>query len=174
MPSIEAIVATDEYGGFSKNNQIPWYIKKDLQAFRRITTKTKEKHQTNIVMMGRKTFESMGCRLLPNRINIVLTRNPESLQKQPDFTFSSLEEAIEYSKNLSMVSTVFLIGGEEVYRHGISNYHVEKIYRTVVHGDYHCDRFFPVIEYRYRRIFSTLPEKESEHTFHFEVWEKKM
>jgi dihydrofolate reductase len=58
--------------GIGKNNQLPWKLPSDLKMFRKITTANS---QGNAIILGRKTFESIGKRVLPNRLNIVVSRN---------------------------------------------------------------------------------------------------
>ena len=75
MPKpIKLIVATDQNGGVGLNNQLPWSFRSDMQHFKHTTTRTQDENKQNAVIMGRKTWDSIG-RPLPGRQNIVVTRN---------------------------------------------------------------------------------------------------
>ena len=86
---IAAIVAMDKNGAIGQGNKMPWHLPNDLRYFKEVT-------KDSVVLMGRKTFESIG-RKLPNRINIVLTKNPESyknLQEEGLYFIDDFEEAL--------------------------------------------------------------------------------
>ena len=68
----DLILARTLKGGIGKNNQLPWKLPSDLQMFKKITTSGK---QGNTIIYGRKTYESMNKRILPNRLNIVVSKN---------------------------------------------------------------------------------------------------
>lgn len=114
---IKIIVATAKNGIIGSDGKMPWNQKTDLQRFKSLTS-------GSVVIMGRKTFESIG-RLLPNRINVVLTENTEKfLSENPEFNNSEL--AFVFSDLLDAVETfrskgreVFIIGGGTVYRQAI-------------------------------------------------------
>ena len=113
------------------DNKLIWNIPKDLKRFKRLT-------QGHSVIMGRKTFESLPSPL-PNRRNIVVTRNedysPEGIE-----VFSSVEDAIDVCKDDLQP---FIIGGGEIYSQTINL--VDKIELTRVYKDYQGDTFFPDI-----------------------------
>lgn len=144
-PDICIIVATDRHGGFSNKNEIPWRIPKDLLHFRQITTHTELPKKRNAVIMGRKTFETTG--VLKNRINIVLSQKPINT-KEPItghyYHCYTMDAAVELAKQLGS-QTIFIIGGERVYKEAIEKHPVNTIYRTRIDSDYICDRFFPDI-----------------------------
>ena len=70
---LNCILCIDKNNGIAKNNQIPWKIKEDLRHFNTITSYTTNPLKLNVVVMGRKTYESIG-KPLPNRINVVLSK----------------------------------------------------------------------------------------------------
>lgn len=125
--------------------QLPWKLSADLTRFKEITT-------GNTVLMGRKTWESIPekFRPLPNRKNVVLSRQSDYLTKVPDGVgvSSSLHEALHTFELLKKTSIakewgeLFIIGGESVFEEGIKR--ADRIYLTLV--DYHedGDTFFPV------------------------------
>ena len=127
--TIIAAASTNNVIGF--DNKLIWNIPKDLKRFKELT-------QGHSVIMGRKTFESLPSPL-PNRRNIVVTRNkdysPEGIE-----VFSSIEDAIYVCKDDLQP---FIIGGGEIYSQTINL--VDKIELTRVYKNYQGDAFFPDI-----------------------------
>ena len=127
--TIIAAASTNNVIGF--DNKLIWNIPKDLKRFKELT-------QGHSVIMGRKTFESLP-NPLPNRRNIVVTRNkdysPEGIE-----VFSSIEDAIDACREDLQP---FIIGGGEIYSQTINL--VDKIELTRVYKDYQGDAFFPDI-----------------------------
>ena len=127
---INIIVAIDSKNGIGKNNGIPWYIPSDLKYFRETTTITKNKNKKNIVIMGRKTWESIPpkYRPLPNRYNFILTRNLDLINETQQFDYihkikykyvKTLLWAFIYSKKLiheGFAEKLFIIGGSSLYK----------------------------------------------------------
>lgn len=110
------------------NNSLIWSLPNDLKRFRKLTT-------GNTVVMGRKTYESIG-KTLPNRRNIIITRN-ENLSIDDDCEIvNSLEEALLLCDN-----NCFIIGGGEIYKQSMSL--ADKLYITYVDGDLEGDTKFP-------------------------------
>jgi dihydrofolate reductase len=105
--SLSIIVAIDENYGIGKDNQLPWHLPADLKYFKAVTT-------GHTVIMGRKTYDSMG-KALPNRRNIVISRQ-KKLDLQDASLVHSLEEAISLC---SSDEEVFIIGGAEIFRQAI-------------------------------------------------------
>lgn len=135
---VSIIVAMDEKRGIGKNNDLLFRIPEDAKRMREITT-------GHPLIMGRKTFESLG-RLLPQRTHIVVTRNPDSLKNlpyQPHAIVSSVKEGIEIAKNYSGNDEVFIFGGGQIYSESLKEGLVDKLYLTIVEGDYGADTFFP-------------------------------
>jgi len=128
---ISIIVAISENGVIGKNNQLLWHISDDLKRFKRLTT-------GHTVIMGRKTFESIG-KPLPNRRNIVVSRG-EGVKFNGCEVARSLTDALEIA---STDDEVFIIGGGEVYRQALPL--AGKIYLTLVHANFEGDTFFPSI-----------------------------
>ena len=126
---ISIIVAVAQNGVIGGENKLLWHISEDLQRFKRITS-------GHPVIMGRKTFESLG-RPLPNRTNVVITRsrdyNPEGVE-----VVHSLEEAVAL---FPPDEEIFITGGGEIYRQALPI--ADKFYLTVVKHDYDGDTRFP-------------------------------
>jgi len=145
---LSIIAAIDQKRGLGKNNQLLFKIKKDLQRFKKITL-------NHPVVMGRKTFQSIG-RPLPKRINIVVTRNKSFRPKRVKI-FNSLNKAVEFAKQKS--EEVFIGGGGSIYRQTISL--ADKLYLTIVEGDFKADTFFPEYQGEFsRKVFEEKHQSE--------------
>jgi dihydrofolate reductase len=138
---IYSILACDDNYGIGKNNIIPWKFKEDLEFFRNKTI-------NNIIIMGRKTFESLNYKPLKNRINIVLTSNillSNSFVNDDStsihFVNNGIEDAINYCKNNFDLESkiIYIIGGKSLYEYCINNKICDKLYITRIKGDYNCD-----------------------------------
>lgn len=137
-PTLSAILAMSENHVIGKENQLPWHMPADMRHFREITS-------GHIVLMGRKTYESIG-KPLPNRTNIVLTRHPQ--YQAPGCTIvPSIIEALKFVETHSQEKQeIFVIGGAEIY-HLLLPY-CNRIYLTLIHHHFDGDVYFPVIEPR--------------------------
>lgn len=130
-PKISAIAAMSENRVIGDDNQLPWHLPADLKHFKAITS-------GHPILMGRKTFESIG-RPLPNRTNIIITRN-HAFQAPGCVVIQSIDEAVEKAKEIGS-DEIFIIGGAEVYKQLLPR--IEKIYLTIVHDEFEGDAFFP-------------------------------
>ena len=150
---LSLIVAHDTNFGIGKKNELPWNLRRDLINFRKITTNTKsDKSKINAVIMGRKTWDSLpeSVKPLPNRINIVLTRNEDYLKKLYENTFytDSIDTAIEYINDYSSkildktINEIFIIGGSSIYREVLKRDDLDKMYITEIYDDFNCDTKF--------------------------------
>ena len=157
---LSIIVATDENDGFSKDGGIPWRLKTDLQYFRKITL-------NNIVVMGRKTFETLGNKPLVNRENVVISstlHNGDGYVVYPSI-LSFLQERGNENK------TIFFIGGKDIYEFAINNLEISFIYKTVIHKNYECDLFFPKIcSDKFANTSSPITFNEDGTNYHHEVY----
>ena len=126
---ISLIAAFAEEGVIGKDGKIPWTLKEDLKHFR-------NKTEGCSVVMGRKTYESIG-RPLPNRLNIVMTRNPKRQEgiKEVSNTKDALKVASSYSDE------IFIIGGEKIYEEFLPL--ATKMYLTKIDIKVNGDTFFP-------------------------------
>lgn len=131
------IVATDSVGGIGKDNNIPWNLPDDLKRFRSITTNCPNSSKTNCVIMGRKTWESIGKKL-SGRINIVLTKNPNQKGLDCDYLATSKEDVLEYlDANDTKIYKTFVIGGKNIY--DLFYHEIETWELTVLAKQYDCD-----------------------------------
>ena len=147
MIRISLIVACDNQGGIAKNGSIPWNFPQELKYFSKITRTTKDPAKKNAILMGRKTWESLPKRPLPNRVNIVLSSVPVSGDPNPNIVFvSSIEIALEYVNQNDQIEQLFVIGGEQIYHTFMTEYSskIDHIYYTEIQENYQCDQFFPV------------------------------
>lgn len=136
------LVAMADNRVIGKDNRLPWHFSSDLKNFKELTL-------GHTVIMGRKTFESIGRRPLAGRQNFVLSRtkkeDSESDRKQDNLKFfDSLETAL---KNIS-TSKAFVIGGATLYEQTIHK--VDGIYLTHIHQNYEGDTFYPEIPPSFR------------------------
>ncbi|NGZ84707.1 dihydrofolate reductase [Duganella aceris] len=131
MSQLTIIVATDAQRGIGINNTLPWKLPEDLAHFKRLTT-------GNPIVMGRKTFESIG-RPLPNRRNIVITRNAEWRHDGVE-TVCSVEAAVALLDG----APGYIIGGAEIYQQSLPL--ADQLIITEIAHTYDCDAFFPEID----------------------------
>lgn len=136
MENLNLIVAVASNNCIGRNNDIPWTQKTDMKFFRDTTT-------NNAVIMGRKTFESMKSRPLPNRLNIVVS---ELLPDQVEgvTVVRSIEDGIKACKAAD--KTPFIIGGGGIYKAALPL--VQTIFITVMDITIDGDTFFPELNYR--------------------------
>ena len=130
MP-IKLIAAMAQNRVIGNQNQMPWHIPEEQALFKKIT-------MGHTILMGRKTFESIG-RVLPGRTNGVITRNP-LFQFEGVIVYSSLERALEVHAKESF----FIIGGEDIFNQTISI--ADEIHLTIIQITIPGDRFFPPFE----------------------------
>lgn len=130
-PEICIIAAISENRVIGRDNQLPWNIPDDLKRFRELTT-------GHPVVMGRRTFGSIG-RPLPERTNIVVSRNLQ-FEVEGIMRCGSLGEALSRAGEGER-EKIFIIGGGQIYRQTISL--VDRLYLTVVRGDFPGDTYFP-------------------------------
>ena len=133
------IVAIDEKNGIGKSNKIPWYFPDDLKYFSKLT----RGNGNNAIIMGRKTFESLGNYPLPNRVNIVISTQYKPSQGSNLIWVTSPEEANNYCK-LHNFDDVWVIGGARIYDYYFKHTDlIKKIYITSICKSFDCDTFFP-------------------------------
>ncbi|MEY4383580.1 MAG: Dihydrofolate reductase [Bacteroidota bacterium] len=131
---IKILVACDEKRVIGKNNTLIWHLPADLKRFKELTT-------GNVIIMGRKTFDSIG-RPLPNRLNIVITRQT-NYQQEGVIIVHSLEEAILKAKSLHR-GDIYIVGGAEIYQMAMKL--ADEIEVTLLHDIFDGDAFFPEID----------------------------
>lgn len=135
---VSIIAAIDEKRGLGKNNELLFKIPGDFKRLRALIN-------GHPLVMGRKTFESLG-RLLPNKSHIVVTRDPSTIEKMsyhPEAIVSSVAQGIEKAKEFSGSEEIFIFGGGQIFTEAVKEDLVDRLYLTIVKGDYGADVFFP-------------------------------
>lgn len=159
MPEIIIIAAIDENNGLGFENHLLCHLHDDLKNFKRLTT-------GHTIVMGRKTWESLPVRPLPNRKNIVLTRDVHATFTD-SFSSRSLNQLLELCSN---DEKVFIIGGAEVYQQAMEI--ANTLIITHIHHLFRADVFFPAInETVWRRIKETAHPVDEKHNYAFDVCE---
>ena len=162
------VAAISKNNGIGYNNQIPWDRNdQDMKWFKKITSTVKDNKKVNVIIMGRKTWDSMNKHFLGNRWNIILSRSLEprtdsSDDMGPSFSIcNNLDNALlEIKNHPDYVERVFVIGGEEIYRQTINLGITEGMYITHFKKNYECDTFFPKIKqgrFHIRQVIESNP-----------------
>jgi dihydrofolate reductase len=161
---ISIIAAVTENNVIGANGNLPFKQKDDLLRFKFLT-------QNNVVIMGRKTFESIGSKPLPNRTNIVISHNAQTralLRLQGVVTFDRLTAAIKYVKK-TYTCNCYIIGGGQVYKQALA--FVDRLHITKIHAILQGDVTFPKIDTKiWQAAVSTFKHKadaDNEHDFSF-------
>lgn len=128
---LSLIVAMDKNRVIGYNNQMPWHLPRDLQYFKKRTV-------GHTIIMGRKTFESIG-RPLPKRKNVVVTRKTMSFPEEVEVIHHL--ETIDQWNQCSPDEEFFIIGGGELYRQMLPK--IERMYITKIHHSFSGDTYFP-------------------------------
>lgn len=163
MTKISIIVAVDENNAIGKDNELLCYLPNDLKHFKAVTS-------GHTVVMGRKTFESLPKGALPNRRNIVITRNKDLSFAGCEMA-TSLREAIELCQN---EDEIFIIGGGNIYSQSISV--ADNLYLTRIHNAFEgADTYFPEVNTKeWREVDRTdyLPDEKHRFAYSFLKLEK--
>ena len=152
------IVAISDNNAIGRNNELLWHISEDLRFFRRTTVGSP-------VIMGRKTFESIG-RALPSRVNIVISRGFNTAEEVA--VCNSLEDAFKVAEETNL-EKCFVIGGGQIYAQALSQ--VDKLVVTHVHTTIEdADTFFPAIDpaiWQVAQRSELFTDEETGYTFEF-------
>jgi dihydrofolate reductase len=164
---VSLIVAASTNNIIGKNNQLLWHLPADLLYFKNTTWAMP-------VIMGRKTYESVGSKPLKGRFNFVVTRqNNWDPQSQKVKIASTIEQAVELSKETDCKET-FVLGGGQLYSSSMSL--ANKIYMTRVHAVLEGDASFPEINESEWQLISNMDfPKDEKHAYaySFQVWTRK-
>jgi dihydrofolate reductase len=163
MKKIAIIAAIANNNAIGKNGNLLIHLPKDLKWFKQNTV-------NHTVVMGRKTYESLPNGALPNRKNIVLTRNKDF--HCPDCTIaSSIDEALKHLDNQQIN---FIIGGAEIYKLFLPL--AQRLIITRIYADFDADTFFPEIDFEKWQIIEKIenqPDKKNNVKFDFITYLKK-
>ena len=161
---VSIVVAIDEAGGIGKENNLMWNIPSDLRRFKQITTKEQfgiNNNINNIVVMGKRTYDSIG-RELPDRVNVIL-----SLKDKHSYSIK-FEDVLDYNERFPE-EEIFVIGGEQIYKQFLP--YADKIYLTKVKGDFGADKFFYFDEDMYELTYRSGVQHENGYEFEFLEYE---
>ena len=164
---ISLICAVSRNGVIGKENRLPWRLLADLRRFKSLT-------MGHPVLMGRKTFESIG-KPLPGRTNVVITRQKDF--KAPDCLVAhSLEEALRLAQDRERISEqkeIFVIGGATLYKEALPK--ADKIYLTFIDHDFEGDTFLFEWDRKLWKETSRQdfpPDEETGYPYSFLIYEK--
>ncbi len=158
---ISIITAMDENQLIGKDNGLPWKLPADLQFFKRVT-------MSKPIIMGRKTFESIG-RPLPGRKNVVITRD-ESFDAEGCEVVFSLNDALSRVEN---ADEVMVIGGANIYQQFLPQ--ADRLYLTRVEGKFDGDAWFPEIDFENWELVEKEEHKadeKNEADYSFQVFQR--
>jgi len=164
---ISIIVAIDSKNGIGKNNDLLFKIPEDYQRMKKIIF-------GHPLVMGRRTFESIG-RVLSENTSLIITQNSD--YQFPDFVkikeekakcivVHSLEEGIEIAKTVSGSDNIVIFGGGQIFKEALKKNLVDRLYLTIVEGDFGADTFFP--DYSdFKKIIFEEEHESNGHKFKF-------
>ena len=154
---VAQIAAISSNRCIGKNNELPWHISADLQHFKRMTSKEKDSGIQGIVIMGRKTFESMGSKPLPKRVSFIVTTQMDYAEQKGlvgqtnAYVTHNLDDALTQAASLAHgahLNTIWVIGGERVFSEALM--YTDRIELTHVDTDItDGDAFYPELPARY-------------------------
>lgn len=157
------VVAMGENNGIGAENQMLWHLPNDLKHFKEITV-------SHPVIMGRKTFESIG-KPLPNRTNIVVSRKKDWFQ-EGILIVGSIKEALKFAKKID--ENIMIIGGGNIYEQTMDV--TDRLEVTVVEANIQADTFFPKIDPKiWVKTAEICHEKDEKHAYKycFQTYERK-
>lgn len=161
---ISIIVAIAENGAIGNKGDLVYHISADLKRFKSLTT-------GNTVLMGRRTFQSLPKGALPNRRNIVLTRQTDA-QFPGTEVFPSIDEAL---KHCALDEKVYIIGGADVYRQALPL--ADELELTRIHATpAEADTFFPEIDFSEWELTSSTsfdPDERNPHPYSFLTYRRR-
>lgn len=160
---ISLIVAVDKENGIGKNNDLPWHLPADMKFFKETTT-------GNIVLMGRKNYESIPLKFrpLPNRLNLILTRD-YSFTAENCILFHSIEELLQWKdENEKDPRVLYITGGGEIFKQLLDLRIVEEMFITHIDHSFDADVFFPSFnekEWTKEIVFSQEIDEKNNYAF---------
>ncbi|MBR7928343.1 dihydrofolate reductase [Aerococcaceae bacterium zg-ZUI334] len=160
---ITFIYAQDEQGGIGYQNQLPWHLPNDLKFFKAQT-------MGKTIVMGRKTFESMGCRLLPGRNTVVVTRDTSYKQEIVGLTvLSTVDEVLRMSEQ----EPLMVIGGAQLFNTLLP--YADCVIRTQIKAVFDSDVFMPELDatkWHCEKIEQGIMDEKNQIPHQFEWWKK--
>lgn len=132
---VAAIAALSENRVIGRDNGLPWHIPEDLKHFKTLTL-------GKPLIMGRKTFESIGSKPLPRRTNIIVSRKGLEAGSCP--VFSNIQDALDYARRIAVrdnINELMICGGAQIYEQALP--FTDRLYLTIIHQTIDGDAFFP-------------------------------
>ena len=155
---ISFIVAKSENNVIGRDNDLPWHLKDDLQNFKKVT-------MGHHILMGRKTFESIG-KALPGRMSLVISNEPRA-NSENILWFTSIFRAIKQAER-NGETELFIIGGEKIFRSSLSL--IDRIYLTEVQAVVPGNVYFPVLSLKnWKKISQQSFSKSEKNEFDFSI-----
>jgi len=154
---VSIIAAMDEKQGIGKNNDLLFKILEDFKRMKELTF-------GHPLIMGRKTYESIG-RPLPNRTNIVITRD-EDYEAHGCILVHSLDEALKSAQGEKGDDEIFIFGGGQIFKEALERKIVDRLYLTFVKGDFGADTFFPDYS-QFTKVLKKEEGKSGDYTYTF-------
>jgi dihydrofolate reductase len=138
------ILACTFDGGIGYNNHIPWNIRNELFLFRQITG-NKDQFKQNVIIMGKKTWDSLPRKPLKDRINIIITSDKNFINEDNILSFDNIDSAFEYCERTININKVFVIVGKSIYDLCLNDdkylKNIQEIYISVIYKYYTCNIF---------------------------------
>ncbi|XP_012227898.1 dihydrofolate reductase isoform X2 [Linepithema humile] len=176
---LELIAAACENMGIGNNGALPWRLKTEMEYFTRMTIDTKDKNKKNVVLMGRRTWDSIPIKYRPlnDRINMVLTSQSLDYGDKA-IVCKSIPHALEVIAGMqNQIERVWIIGGSSVYKDAMESPHFGRLYLTRIKKEFECDTFFPPIPNDFVLVTDpAVPQDVQEEKgikFVYEVYEKR-
>lgn len=180
---VAQIVAISSNRCIGKDNELPWHISADLQHFKSMTTKQNDGAIQGIVIMGRKTFESMGSKPLPKRVSFIITTQLDYAEQkglegsEKAYVMHSLDDALTQASSLAHTTnldTIWVIGGERVFSEALR--YTDRIELTHVDTEItDGDAFYPELPSKFEvaRESEQMHDEKSALDFKFVTYRKK-
>ena len=161
--NITLVVAASENNAIGKDNKLLWHLPKDMRFFKNTTWAMP-------ILMGRKTFESLGNKLLPGRMNIIIS-NQKGLIIEGAIVVNDLTAAIEMAKS-NNYKELMVIGGGQIYDLALPL--ANKIWFTRVHTNIEGDTYFPTLDksWNLSSVESHQADEKHLYSFDFECWQR--
>ncbi len=162
---ISMIVAKSLNSVIGLGNKLPWTLKTDLANFKKVT-------MGHHLIMGRKTFESLGGKPLPGRMHLVVSSDPKAASENVIW-FNSIFRALKYAERQGE-KEVFIIGGGQIYKSALSL--IDRLYLTEIQAEVKGDTFFPPLSLKnWNLVSETVVAKDgdNDHAFTMRVLDRK-
>lgn len=166
---VSHIVAASQNGVIGVQGDLPWHIPEDLKFF-------KDKTKGSVIVMGRKTYDSLG-KPLPKRVNIIVSRTAKTSDFPNDvLLFSDITEAVETAKQIAKekgLEEIFIVGGSEIYNQTLKLGLVNRIYLTKIHTTIDAgDAFYPEVDLNSFKLTEDIPSEDESYKYQFLTYDR--